>query len=114
MNIKYLFFLEIISITAFMLYGVACIFVEKFVDEFKRYGLSKFRVLTGVLEILGSLGLFLGFYIPILKTLAALGLTLLMISGVIVRIKIRDSLFQILPALVLMVFNFLIFYYSLT
>lgn len=113
MDINYLILLEIISIIAFFSYGIACICMEKFFHEFKRYKLSQFRILTGVLEVLGSAGLILGSYIPIFKTLASLGLTLLMIAGVSVRIRIKDSLIQIFPAAILMIINFLIFYFSI-
>ena len=78
-------------------------------EEFRRYGLSKFKKLTGVLEILGAIGLVVGFkFYPILL-LASGGLSTLMFLGVVTRIRVRDPWFQIIPAFVLMIVNLLIF-----
>lgn len=96
---------SIISMLAFFFYGFACIFNNKFTAEFERYGLPSFRVLTGILEVLGSLGLALGFYYPIFTTLASAGLSALMFCGMLVRIRIKDSLIQILPAFILFCLN---------
>jgi hypothetical protein len=79
--------------------------------EFQRYGLSEFRKLTGTLELLGGTGLLVGqYYYSPLITLSASGLALLMFLGVIVRIRTRDPLIEILPALILMVVNLKIFF----
>ncbi len=66
--------------------------------EYVRYGVSKFRNLVGGLQIAGALGLLVGFTLPLIGQLAAAGLALLMIAGVGVRIHIKDSLVQTLPA----------------
>ncbi len=67
--------------------------------------MMKFRKLTGVLEILGGLGLFVGVaYTPIL-IFSSTGLCLLMLMGAILRIKIKDKVLNILPALSLMIIN---------
>jgi hypothetical protein len=77
--------------------------------EFERYGLAKFRKLTGLLELLGGIGLITGYYLyPALLYLSALGLATLMLLGVIVRLRVKDSYIQILPALLLMIINILI------
>ncbi len=50
-------------------------------------------------------GLLVGYEIPVLTFLSASGLTLLMLSAFIIRMKIKDSLVQCVPALVLLVIN---------
>jgi hypothetical protein len=40
----------------------------------------------------------LGYFVPFIQILAACGLALLMLCGCLLRIKIKDSLIQILPA----------------
>ncbi len=80
------------------------------VVEFKRYGLSRFRRIVGVLELLGGLGLLLGFYYPILSILASAGLTVLMFLGTVVRLKTKDLLWEIIPAFTLMLLNSYIFF----
>ena len=102
-----------VSSLAFLLYGASCISTKKMADEFARYGLKQYRVLIGVLQILGALGLAAGFYFPYLTTAASLGLAILMLMGVVVRILIRDSLLQAAPAFFFFVLNTAIFARSL-
>jgi uncharacterized membrane protein YphA (DoxX/SURF4 family) len=94
-----------ISSLTFILYGLLCLFTNHMKTEFKRYGLSQLRTLTGILELLGGIGLLVGhFYAPLIS-LSAAGLALLMLLGIIVRLKTKDPLIQILPAFLLMLIN---------
>jgi hypothetical protein len=87
-----------VSILAFLLYGITCVASSHMVAEFERYGLARMRVLTGSLEIAGALGLLAGYFVPWMTVLAAGGLTLLMLLGIVTRIRIRDPLVAMLPA----------------
>ncbi len=78
--------------------------------EFSRYGFENLRVLTGSLEILGGIGLLVGFKIPAVLFVSCAGLALLMFFAVIVRLKIKDGFLLSLPALLLMLMNLYIFY----
>jgi hypothetical protein len=73
--------------------------------EFIRFGLKRFRILTGTLELLGGVGLLVGFRYPIISLLSSIGLTLLMFLGILARIRIRDSIVQCLPAISLFGIN---------
>jgi hypothetical protein len=75
------------------------------VSEFERYGAPKFRILIGILEVLGGVGLLGGYLVPAVRLLSVGGLALLMFCGCVLRLKIRDSVLQILPALTLMILN---------
>ena len=81
--------------------------------EFKRFGLEKVGALTAVLELLGAIGLLIGFKFQIILLISAGGLALLMFLGVITRIKVKDSLWISLPAFLFMLLNAFIFYKSL-
>lgn len=94
----------------FIYYGLLCLTTNHMVVEFKRYRLSGFRRIVGVLELLGGLGLILGFYYPILSIFASAGLTVLMCLGTIVRLKTKDPLWEIIPAFTLMLLNGYIFF----
>ncbi len=101
-------FLDIVIVflaLSFLFYGIACLKTEHMVDEFNRYGLPQFRPLVGALEVAGGLGLVVGYFIPIIQILAAGGIALLMLMGCIVRIKIKDSFIQILPAFIFFVIS---------
>ena len=79
---------------AFLVYGVSCLCSAHMSEEFKRYGLSQFRVLTGVLQILAALGLALGITYPWIGGIAAGGVALPMACGLGVRIRIGDAWHQ--------------------
>jgi hypothetical protein len=102
-----------VSIVAFLFYGLRVLFSGAMAEEFERYGLARFRRFTGVLEVLGALGLAAGFIVPGLVVLAAGGLTLLMAAGVVVRFRSGDSLGDALQALAMMVVNLVIFVYAI-
>jgi uncharacterized membrane protein YphA (DoxX/SURF4 family) len=95
----------LVSAGLFLIYGALCLFSNGMEAEFERYGLSRFRRLTGALEVLGGAGLLVGLRVPIVLVLASGGLALLMLLGVITRIRVRDPLLETLPATVLMVMN---------
>lgn len=76
------------------------------VQEFKRYQLERFRILTGYLEVLGGLGTLIGFQYKPLFIFSTAGLGILMLMGLIVRIRLNDKTIQMLPAFILMCANF--------
>lgn len=80
--------------------------------EFKRFGLEKFGALTAMLQILGAIGLVLGLSFHPLLLVSSGGLTVLMFLGVLVRIKMKDSLFISTPAILYMLMNAIIFFLS--
>ena len=103
-------YLVIISALLFLMYGSLVISTDHMGREFERYGLSKFRTLTGVLEILGGFGSLAGILYPILLVISSGGLCLLMFLGCLTRLKAKDPFIQIIPAFVLMLLNGFIFY----
>lgn len=81
--------------------------------EFKRFGLEKMGLFTIVLEILGASGLLVGLYFHFILIISSLGLALLMFAGVIVRIKMKDSMWVSFPAIFYMVLNSYLFWESI-
>ncbi len=80
-------------------------------EEFKRFGLNTpQRKVTGILQVLGGLGLLLGIAYPLIGLIAAGGLSLLMLLGFVVRLKIRDSIRQTLPSFIFIVLNGYLFW----
>lgn len=104
---------KVVSVALFLGYGLSCLFSDGMVAEFERFGLSRFRRLTGVLEVLGALGLAAGYLFPLLEVLGAAGLTLLMLLGIGTRVRVRDSVVETLPAIVLLIVNGYILWYAL-
>lgn len=75
-------------------------------DEFERFGMARFRILTGALEILGATGTLVGLFWMPLFIFSTLGLGTLMLLGLITRIRLKDPVLQMLPAFVLMLVNY--------
>ena len=103
---------KILSIVLFLYYGTGCLVSQSMVAEFERFGLARFRRLTGALEVMGALGLLAGYFFPPLVLIASGGLTLLMVLGVATRIRVRDSVVEMLPALILLMVNLFIFVHA--
>ncbi|MGB5202878.1 MAG: DoxX family protein [Eudoraea sp.] len=98
--------LVVFSAISFLIFGISCFLTTYMRQEFIRYGLTKQQRLIGTLQILGALGLGIGyFYLPVLSIASALGLSLLMILGFGVRLKIKDSLVQAAPSIIYAIIN---------
>jgi hypothetical protein len=82
-------------------------------NEFKRFGLEKFGILTALLEIIGAIGLIAGFISPPLLLVSSGGLAALMLLGLVARARVKDNLWVSLPAFLFMTVNAIIFYTSL-
>lgn len=96
---------------SFLGYGISYFVGTQMKNEFKRFQLEKLGLLVIVLEILGAGGLLVGYwYSKPLLLLASGGLAVLMLLGLIVRMRLKDSLWISLPAFFYMVLNGYIFY----
>jgi uncharacterized membrane protein YphA (DoxX/SURF4 family) len=98
----------LVSAALFLGYGSLCLLSDGMRAEFERFGLSRFRRLTGGLEVLGGVGLLVGLLVPAVLVAASAGLALLMLLGVIARVRVRDPFVELLPAGVLLVANLFI------
>ncbi|KRP37411.1 MAG: hypothetical protein ABS34_02860 [Opitutaceae bacterium BACL24 MAG-120322-bin51] len=99
-------FFCLLTIVSFFCYGASCVFSAHMVVEFQRYGLAPFRLLTGYLQILGATGLLLGLLAsPAIGLIASIGLSVQMLLGFCVRIRIRDNIGQCLPSFIYMWIN---------
>lgn len=61
--------------------------------------------MTGWLELLGGLGLILGLWWPTAFWISSGGLALLMLCGLLTRLRMRDRLPLLVPALLLLLLN---------
>ncbi len=95
--------LNLFCAISFLGYGFSCLTSEHMVREFERFGLARFRRLTGTLQLLGGAGLLVGLQFPVVGAIASGGLALQMLLGFGVRLKIRDRLLLCLPALIFLV-----------
>ncbi len=85
---------------SFFIFGTRCLFAQAMVREFDRWRVPSLRHITGILERVGALGLVVGQWLPWVGLMSAAGLSLLMMCGLAVRVRIRDSFLHTLPAVV--------------
>ncbi len=97
--------LAVASSVAFVGYGIHCLTSRAMEREFARYGLRDLRMVTGWLELLGGLGLFIGLWWPLAFWISTGGLALLMACGLFTRLRMRDPFLLLLPALLLLLLN---------
>ncbi len=110
---NFLLLLALFSSVSFLIYGVSYFYSPNMKKEFKRFGLEKLGVLTALLEIIGAIGLLIGFVLTPILLISSGGLALLMFLGLLARARVKDSLWVSLPAILFMALNTYIFYRAL-
>lgn len=100
------------SSISFLAYSVSYFVSPHMKNEFERFNLKKFGIFVIALELIGASGLLVGLIFKPIMLISAGGLTLLMLCGLITRIKSKDSLLISLPAIFYMILNAYIFYLS--
>ena len=103
----------LISSFSFFSYAFSYFRTPHMKNEFKRFGLEKIGLTTVLLEIIGAIGLLVGLKFYFFLMISSLGLALLMLAGLIVRIKLKDSIWISLPAFLYMMLNTYIFWLSM-
>jgi predicted DNA repair protein MutK len=95
----------VLSSVAFLLYGASLFGAQAMVAEFDRYGLARYRTLTGALQIAAGAGLLAGLRFRPLLLLCAAGLAGMMLGAIVVRLRVRDPLVSAIPAALLLCLN---------
>ncbi len=103
----------LLSSLSFFTYTASYFISNKMKGEFKRFGLEKFGLFIIISQFLGATGLMIGLAFKEFLIISSLGLAVQMLAGVIVRIKIKDSIWVSLPAFFYMILNAFIFMASL-
>ena len=103
----------LISSVSFFAYTLYYFKSSHMKSEFKRFGLEKFGLMIMGLQFLGASGLMVGLKFNPILTISSFGLALLMFFGLVVRIKLKDTIWISLPALFYMGLNSYIFFASI-
>lgn len=98
------------SSLSFLGYSISYFTSSHMKSEFERFNLKKFGLAVILFEGLGAIGLLVGMYFNPILLLSSGGLALLMLLGVVTRLKIKDSLRVTLPAFFYMILNAIIFF----
>ena len=98
---------------SFIFYAFNAIFSKKMKDEFTRWGFQKYRILISCTQLLSAFFLLLSFFYPFLVIFCSSILFIMMLGAIYVRIRIKDSFLQMLPALIYFFLNAIIIYIAL-
>jgi hypothetical protein len=90
--------LVLISALAFFFYGGETLFATPPRGEYERYGMPRLRVFAGSMQLLGGAGLLVGLWITPIGLAGAVGLTLMMVLGLVVRYRVHDAPRLMVPA----------------
>jgi putative oxidoreductase len=101
---------------AFLMAGVGKIFGSQMhVDGFKHWRLPQwFRIVTGLVELVGAVSLIIGFWEPSWIAAGALLLGVTCIGGVLTHIRVKDSFKQTFPIILLGILSFILFFITLS
>ena len=100
--------IQLFCSTSHILYGIMTLTMSFYIEEFVRYGMSDFRLLIGLLQILCGIGL-LNFNHHRINIISAGILTLLMLGAILVRLTIHDSFLKSSPAILYLLLNSYLF-----
>jgi len=85
------------------------------VEGFTHWGLPQwFRVVTGIVELVGAAALIIGFWEPSWTAAGALLLGVTSIGGILTHVRVKDSLKQTFPIIFLAVVSFVVFFIRLS
>lgn len=97
--------LTLVSAGAFAFYGFETLFKDSPRSEYERYGIARLRVFVGSMQLLGACGVVVGLRVAPIGALAAGGLALMMMLGLLVRYRIHDQPRLMVPAATLATVN---------
>ena len=98
---------------SFIFYALNSIFSKKMKDEFTRWGFHNFRILISFAQLLCSFFLLLSFLYPFLVIYCSSIFFIMMMVAIFVRIRVKDSFLDTLPALFYFFLNAFVIYIEL-
>ena len=95
---------------SFIAYGINSFISKRMINEFKRWGLEDKRKIIGICQFIAGSGILIGSEFKTVLISSAVFIIIMMIVAIGVRIRIRDDISDILPAVAYMVLCFAILY----
>jgi len=92
--------LVVLCAFSFLIYSMSCLTSARMEQEFVRYGMERYRRLTGLSQLLAVVGLSAGLFVPLAGAAAAAGLMTQMLLAVSVRRRIKDGVRECVPAVI--------------
>lgn len=95
---------------SFIAYGINSFVSKRMISEFKRWGLANKRNAIGVCQFIGGVGLILGFQFKTALISSSIFIIIMMLVAIKVRIRIKDNISDILPAIAYTILCVIILY----
>jgi hypothetical protein len=101
------------SAISFIFYSINSLYSKRLISEFDRWGYGKFRILIASFQLLSGIGFIIGLYFSFLISIVSFLLFVMMLVAIFVRIKVKDDVIEIFPAIFYASLNLIIFYNSI-
>ena len=98
---------------SFIAYGINSFISNKMILEFKRWGLEKRRKEIGTFQLASGIGILIGIWSNYILIISSVILIIMMLVAVYVRIKIKDNISEILPAIAYLILGMIILQHSI-
>ena len=85
---------------SFIAYGINSFVSKRMINEFKRWGLEDKRKIIGICQFIAGIGIILGSEFKTVLISSAIFIIMMMIIAIVVRIRIKDDISDIMPAIV--------------
>lgn len=101
--------LQVILGLGFFMFGLMKFTSKQMVEGFNHFGLPQwFRIVTGVFEWIGALGMIAGIWFQQIAFISGIWLAIIMFFAIITHIRAKDPLLQnMMPALLLILSAFI-------
>ena len=93
---------------SFITYGINSFVSNKMVLEFKRWGLEKRRKEIGGFQLACGIGILIGLWSNYTLIVSSIILIIMMLIAIYVRIKIKDNISDIIPAIAYLILGIII------
>ena len=98
---------------SFIAYGINSFISNRMILEFKRWGLEKIRKEIGSFQLICGIGILIGLKLNSILIFSSVILIIMMLVAVYVRIKIKDNISEIIPALAYLILGIIILQHSI-
>ncbi len=93
---------------SFITYGINSFVSNKMVLEFKRWGLEKRRKEIGGFQLVCGIGILIGLWSNYTLIVSSIILIIMMLIAIYVRVKIKDNISDIIPAIAYLILGIII------
>ena len=108
--VDYFLVLVIFTGLSFVAYGINSFISKRMKSEFQRWNLKKDRKAIASCQPIGGVALLFGLKWNIMLVLSSSFLGVMMLVAIVVRIKVKDNISDILPAFAYLVLSGIILY----